>query len=98
MGYRQRIADAAVADVRYQLDPQYVGQEGTSVQIEGSFRISRVAEAIIKAALIPEELIIEEVAKAITPSGHAWEGYREPAVDAIAAVRGAILTLLDPLP
>lgn len=98
MDYWQRVADAAVADIDYQMEGIGVQQHGASVQIDGSFKILRVAEAIVKAAIVPEEGIVEEVAKAITPRGEEWASYKDVATDALAAVRGAILTMLDPLP
>jgi hypothetical protein len=98
MDYRQRLVDAAVADLRYQLDPESVAQSGTHVQIEGSFKMARMIEAIMRVAIDPSEAMIEEVARSIAPNSEEWPDYRDMAIDAIAAVRGSILSQLDPLP
>jgi len=68
------------------------------VQIDGSFKMARVIEAVMRVALTENDAIIDEVAKAITPAGEEWSDWREAAVDAVAGVRGSILAQLDPLP
>ncbi|MGN6096617.1 MAG: hypothetical protein ACTHP8_10315 [Bosea sp. (in: a-proteobacteria)] len=96
--YRQHLVDAAVAELRYQLDPDSVAQHGTHVQVDGSFKMARVIEAVMRVAFTENDAIIDEVAKAITPAGEEWSDWREAATDAIAGVRGSILAQLDPLP
>ncbi|WP_159108122.1 hypothetical protein, partial [Novosphingobium sp. MBES04] len=98
MDYRQNITHAVIAEIRHQLDGIGVDHCGTTLQVDGSFKLIRVVEAIIKSSLIPEENLVKEVAISITPPGHSWHSYRDAAVDAIAALNGSILTLLDPLP
>lgn len=98
MDYRQRLVDAAVAELRYQLDENAVAQLGTHVQIEGSFKMARVIEAVMRVAFTENDAIIDEVAKAIAPDREEWSDCREMATDAIAGVRGSILSQLDPLP
>lgn len=98
MDYRQRVADAAVVELRHQLGAESVDQDGTHVQVDGGFKMARLAEAIIRVSVDDLDPIIDEVAKTISPRPDEWESYRDTAVDAIAAVRGAILAMLDPLP
>ncbi|EIZ79241.1 hypothetical protein WSK_2086 [Novosphingobium sp. Rr 2-17] len=98
MEYRQRVVDAAVKELRYQLGDGAVDQYGTKVEIEGSVKMSRVAEAIIRAALTSEDAIIEEIARNIAPDATDWEAYKDTATDALIAARSAILVQLDPLP
>src|SRR3546814_5177511 len=86
--YRQHLVDAAVAELRYQLDPDSVAQHGTHVQVDGSFKMARVIEAVMRVAFTENDAIIDEVAKAITPAGEEWSDWREAATDAIAGVRG----------
>ena len=98
MDYRQRLVDAAVAELRYQLDETAVAQHGTHVQVEGSFKMARVIEAVMRVAFTDNDAIIDEVAKSIALGGEEWSDCRETASDAIVAVRGSILSQLDPLP
>src|SRR3546814_4726278 len=84
--YRQHLVDAAVAELRYQLDPDSVAQHGTHVQVDGSFKMARVIEAVMRVAFTENDAIIDEVAKAITPAGEEWSDWREAATDAIAGV------------
>src|SRR3546814_2559830 len=70
--YRQHLVDAAVAELRYQLDPDSVAQHGTHVQVDGSFKMARVIEAVMRVAFTENDAIIDEVAKAITPAGEEW--------------------------
>jgi hypothetical protein len=98
MDYRQRLVDAAVAELRNQLGVEAVDQNGTHVQIEGSFKMARVIEAVMRIAFDQNDAIVEEVAKSIAPAGDDWTASRETAVDALAGVRGSILSQLDPLP
>ena len=98
MDLRQKIIDAAVRELRNQLSDNAVGQSGTYIQVEGTFRAARVVEAIICSAIVDAPEIVEEVSKAIAPQVDEWEGYTEKTVDALAAMRGSLLRLLDPLP
>src|SRR3546814_20107676 len=73
--YRQHLVDAAVAELRYQLDPDSVAQHGTHVQVDGSFKMARVIEAVMRVVFTDNDAIIEEDAKAITTDGedrYAW--------------------------
>lgn len=96
MDYRNRFVASAVSELRHQLGPEAVEHHGTSVQVEDSFNMARLAEAVIKGAVFPNTAIVEEVARTLAPAGEDWEGYRDPAEDVLAAIRGAILTQLDP--
>lgn len=96
--YRQRLVDTAVAELRYQLDADTVAQHGTHVQVDGSFKMARVIEAVMRVAFTENDAIIDEVAKSIAPNREEWFDWRDAATDAIAAVRGSILAQLDPLP
>jgi hypothetical protein len=98
MEYRQRLVDAAVVELRNQLGEEAVDQHGTRVQIEGSFKMARVIEAVMRVALTGNDAIIDEVAKSIAPIREEWPDCRKTATDAIAGVRGSILSQLDPLP
>lgn len=98
MEYRQKVVDAAVAELRYQLGEEAVDQHGTRVQIEGSFKMARVVEAVIRAALDDDGAIVEEVARNIAPDAKDWVAYADTATDALAAACSAILAQLDPLP
>lgn len=98
MEYRQKVVDAAVAELRYQLGDDAVDQYGTRVQIEGSFKMARVIEAIIRAALDNNAAVVEEIARNIAPDSNDWETHADTATDALVAARSAILTQLDPLP
>lgn len=97
MDLRQKVADAAVAELRVQLHADDIEQLGTSVQAAGMFRIIGVAEAIIRAALdASNRPLVEEVARSI--GGHEWQSYLSQAEDAIIGARGGLLAQLDPLP
>lgn len=98
MEYRQKVVDAAVAELRYQLGEDAVDQHGTRVQIEGSFKMARVVEAIIRTALDDNAAIVEEIARNIAPDSNDWEIYVDTATDALTAACSAILAQLDPLP
>ncbi|KQN09956.1 hypothetical protein ASE85_03230 [Sphingobium sp. Leaf26] len=96
---RQFVTDAAVKELRTQLGDESADNHGTSVQVEGSFRMVRVADAIIRAAVDTHDPIIQEVARTLAGGlGEDWEDYRGEAADVIGAVRGRILAMLDPLP
>ncbi|WBQ17859.1 hypothetical protein [Sphingobium yanoikuyae] len=95
--YRQKVTDAAVRELRYQMGDDSVDARGTSVQIDGSFRMARVIEAIIRAAIDDKNpKIVEEVAR--TMAGDHWQSVTSEAGEAIMAVRCRIIDLLDPLP
>lgn len=97
MDLRQKVADAAVAELRVQLDTDGVDQCGTWVQADGMFRMVGVAEAIIRVALDRSNAdLVEEVARGI--GGSEWQSYLLQAGDAITGARGALLEQLDPLP
>jgi hypothetical protein len=97
--YRQMVVDAAVQELRHQLGNEDVEQDGTYVQVEGGFRMARVAEQILRAGLTSgDERIVQEVARAIAPHVDDWEKYRPQAVDAITAMWGITTALMDPLP
>jgi hypothetical protein len=98
MEYRERLVDAAVAELRYQLDEHAVAQHGTLVQVDGSLKMARVIEAVMRVAFTDNDAIIDEVAKAIAPDREEWSDSREIAIDAITGVCGSILFQLDPLP
>jgi hypothetical protein len=57
-----------------------------------------VVEAIIRAAVITDPAIVEEVAKSVAPRTEDWESFTDTAIDALNATQGIILSLLDPLP
>jgi hypothetical protein len=94
--FRQKVTDAALDELRRQLGDESVSSHGTSVEIDGSFRMVRVIDAIIRAAVSDHAAIVEEVAR--TLGGEDWEDRTDDAADAISAVRGRILEMLDPLP
>lgn len=97
MDLRQIVTDAAVAELRLQLDADGVGHSGTWVQADGMFRLVGVAEAIIRVALDSSNTqLVEEVAKSI--GGPEWQSYLFRAEDAINGTKGALLAQLDPLP
>src|SRR3546814_20960634 len=96
--YRQHLVDAAVAELRYQLDPDSVAPHGTHMQVDGSFKMARVIEAVKRVAFTENDAIIDEVAKAITPAGEEWSDWREGATEAIAGVRRLLLDQLNRLP
>lgn len=98
MDYRQKVVDAAVAELRHQLGERSVEQTGTKVEIDGYFKMARVAEAIVRAALAQDDAIIEEVARNIAPTAAEWQDHTSAAIDALTAARAAILSRLDPLP
>ena len=84
--YRQTIVDAAVKELRHQLGDDEVSQ-------------ARVAEHVLRAALdTSNEKLVQEVARAIAPNSNDWEEYRLQAMDAIAAMWGETISILDPLP
>lgn len=97
MEYRQRLVDAAVEQLRY-LTGEQVDQHGTFVQVESGFKMARVIEAVMRVAFDDNEPLIRELAISITPPGEDWADYRDQAVDGLVAVRGSILSQLDPLP
>ena len=98
MDFRQRVVDAAIAELQHQVGPQYMETYGSTVRVDDSFKLARLAEAIIKAALAADDDILEEVARNIAPDAHNWQGHREQATDAMLGALGAILAKLDPLP
>ena len=68
--FRQQVVDAAVRELRHQLGDGSVDQHGTRVQVDGSFKMARVAEYILRTALDSrDERIIEEVARALRVTG-----------------------------
>lgn len=97
--FRQKVVDAAVQELRHQLGDNEVDQHGTFVQVEGGFRMARVAEYILREAVdSSDERIIEEVAKGIARDGRPWEEFREQAIDGINAMWGVMVALMDPAP
>ncbi len=97
--YRQTIVDAAVKELRHQLGDDEVSQDGTYVQVESGFKMARVAEQILRAALDSNnEKLVQEVARAIAPNSDDWEKHRLQAIDAITAMWGETISMLDPLP
>lgn len=98
MDYRQKVVDAAVAELRHQLGVGSVSQSGTSLEVDGYFKMARVAEAVIRAALAHDDAIVEEIARNIAPTAADWQSNTHTAIDALTAARAAILSRLDPLP
>jgi len=97
--YRQTVVDAAVKELRHQLGDESVDVRGTFVQVEGGFKMARVAEYILRTALDSrDERIIEEVAKGIARDGRPWEDFRDQAVDAVTSMHGIMTGLMDPSP
>ena len=95
--FRQQVVDAAVRELRHQLGDGSVDQDGTRVQVDGSFKMARVAEYILRTALDSrDERIIEEVAKGIARDGRDWEESRDQAIDAITSMYGIMTALIDP--
>lgn len=95
--FRQQVVDAAVRELRHQLGDGSVDQHGTRVQVDGSFKMARVAEYILRTALDSrDERIIEEVAKCIARNGRDWEESRDQAIDAITSMYGIMTALIDP--
>lgn len=97
---RQFVTDAAVKELRTQLSDDSVDAHGTSVQVDGSFRMVRLVEAIVRASVDEHPEIVEEVARTIATGeyGANWEEHKDEAVLIICAVRSRILSMLDPLP
>lgn len=98
MNFRQKVVDAAVVELRHQLGDRSVEQSGTKLEIDGYFKMARVAEAIIRAALAHDDAIVEEIARNIAPDAADWQDHTGTAIDALTAARAAILSRLDPLP
>jgi len=97
MDFRQKVVDAAVAELRMQLDGDSVSQKGTWVNIDGMFRMARVSEAVIRAALdCSNKSLVEEVARSL--GGCEWQSNLLRAEDAINGAKGALLAQMDPLP
>lgn len=95
--FRQQVVDAAVRELRHQLGDDSVDAHGTLVQVDGSFKMARVAEYILRTALDSrDERIIEEVAKGIARDGRDWEEFRDQAIDAITSMYGIMTALIDP--
>jgi len=99
MPYRQKIVDAAVAELRHQNDVEYLDQMGSIIEIRGLVRMSRVIEAILDAALdTSNELLINEIAGNLATGDTDWRTAKLAAEDAITAARGILREIMDPLP
>ncbi|MDH2134939.1 hypothetical protein N5J77_27790 [Sphingobium yanoikuyae] len=95
--FRQQVVDAAVRELRHQLGDDSVDAHGTLVQVDGSFKMARVCEYVLRTALDSrDERIIEEVAKGIARDGRDWEEFRDQAIDAITSMFGIVTALMDP--
>ena len=99
MKYREKLADAAIEDIKRQHGPEFVERHGTSVQIEQPIRLVRIIEAVMRVAFDDEALqaaVAHELAAAMPEA--ATEEAQNLAIDVLTEVRGWILGQLDPLP
>lgn len=98
--YRQFLVDAAVADLRHQLYPEDVRQEGTHVSVADSFKMARVIEAVMRVALTEHnDDIVDAVVRHMSLDMNDRNLHPpDMAADLLYDIRQIILTKLDPLP
>jgi hypothetical protein len=59
--------------------------------------MGRLAEAIIDAALDPQnDILVEDVARNLAPDADDWKDFKAQAMDAILAMSASVRHQLDP--
>lgn len=97
--YRQLLVNAAVAELRSQLGGDCVRLDGTRVQVEGTFKMARVIEAVMNVALSGREPeIIATAVRYLTLGEASRFDPEDMAADLLLDVLGHITDTLDPLP
>lgn len=95
--FRKMVVDAAVRELRHQIDERSVEQSGSFIQVDSGFKMGRLAEAIINAALDPQnDILVEDVARNLAPDADDWEDFKAQAMDAILAMSASVRHQLDP--
>lgn len=99
MDYRQLVVNAAIAELQSQLDAEHVQQTGTHVEVEGTFKMARVVEASLRAALTKDQdALIAVVIRALQEERGTHDQLRDEATDLLYDICHAVVSRLDPLP
>jgi hypothetical protein len=99
MDYRHNVVEAAIAELRHQISEDSIWIEGTRVQVEGQFKMARVAEAIVSVAFADDDEALVNAVLKMFPAAKGEEHFHT--VDANALLwdlREVMLRRLDPLP
>lgn len=102
--YRQKLVDAAASELERQLGEDGVDQSGTRLQIEGSFKMTRVLEAVVRVAFHANTGLQEAIGRDLTRILGECGATLDPrfielhAIDVLSTIEGWMLAELDPLP
>lgn len=102
--YRQQLVDVAVSELQRQLGEEGVDQSGTRLQIEGSFKMARVLEAVVRVAFHHnmglQDAIGRDITRILGESGVTIDPSMVAlhAIDVLNTIEGWMLAELDPLP
>lgn len=99
MDYRKKVVDAMVIELTAQRGRECVWQEGTEVQVEGYFKMARVAEAAIGNAFTDDDDALVNTVMKMFPAASGRERERiGEANDLLWDLRSVMMKRLDPLP
>lgn len=99
MDYRHSVVEAAIAELRHQVSEDSIWIEGTRVQCEGAFKMTRIAEAIVGVAFTgDDDALVNTVLATFPPARGNEHAHRLDANALLWDLRDVMLRRLDPLP